>query len=96
MIDVLVALLEKYKNVHYRNQILTIQDKKINEGKSSPGRPGMDLWEIFVPAQIRLAKRLSDGELHTQANYNKPIRQVMGIRTGRQLWPRGSPLSNHL
>jgi hypothetical protein len=31
---------------HY--QILTILDKKINAGKSSTGRPGMDLWEIFV------------------------------------------------
>ncbi|MDR2085701.1 MAG: ISNCY family transposase, partial [Dysgonamonadaceae bacterium] len=79
MIDVVVALLELYKNVNYRNQILTILDKKINAGKSSTGRPGMALWEIFVLAQIRLAKQLIYGELHTQANYNKLVRQVMGI-----------------
>jgi hypothetical protein len=85
MIDIVVALRELYKDVNYRNQILTIPDKKVNAGKSSTGRPGMDLWEIFVPAQIRLAKRLSYVELHTQANYNKPVRQVMGIEAKRKI-----------
>jgi hypothetical protein len=39
----------------------------------------MDLWTIFVLAQLRLSKRLSYGELHTQANYNQLVRQVMGV-----------------
>jgi uncharacterized protein (UPF0147 family) len=85
MIDIVVALRELYKDVNYRNQILTILDEKVNTGKSSTARPGMDLWEIFVPAQIRLAKRLSYGELHTQANYNKPVRQMMGIEAKRKI-----------
>jgi hypothetical protein len=39
----------------------------------------MDLWPLFVPAQIRLSKGLNYDELHTQANYNKPVRQVMEV-----------------
>jgi hypothetical protein len=38
----------------------------------------MDLWRLFVPAQLRLSKQLSYDELHLQANYNKLVRQVMG------------------
>jgi hypothetical protein len=39
----------------------------------------MGLWRIFVLAQIRLSKQMSYDELHIQANYNKPVRQVMGV-----------------
>jgi hypothetical protein len=80
MVSIVVALRELYKNVNYRNRILDILDKKINGDKpEKTGRPGMELWAIFVLAQVRLSKQLSYGELHTQANYNKLLRQVMGI-----------------
>jgi hypothetical protein len=39
----------------------------------------MELWTLFVLAQLRLSKGLSYDELHTQANYNKLVRQVMGV-----------------
>jgi hypothetical protein len=39
----------------------------------------MELWALFVLAQIRLSKGLNCDELHTQANYNKLVRQVMGV-----------------
>jgi hypothetical protein len=39
----------------------------------------MSLWIIFVLARIRFSKRLSYDELHTQANYNRLLRQVMGV-----------------
>jgi hypothetical protein len=34
---------------------------------------------LFVLAQLRLSKQLSYDELHLQANYNKLVRQVMGV-----------------
>jgi hypothetical protein len=49
MIDVVVALLELYKNVNYRNQILTIPDKKINAGKSSTIKPLRLYWKRWFP-----------------------------------------------
>jgi hypothetical protein len=79
MVSIVIALRELYKNKLYRDQILDILEKKLVTGRPKTGRPGMDLWTIFVLAQLRLSKRLSYGELHTQANYNQLVRQVMGI-----------------
>jgi hypothetical protein len=79
MVSIVIALRELYKNKPYRDQILDILELKLVKGKSKTGRPGMDLWTIFVLAQLRLSKHLSYGELHTHANYNTLIRQVMGV-----------------
>jgi hypothetical protein len=79
MVDLLIALRELYKNTTYRDRIFEILDNKIIKGERRTGRPGMSLWMIFVLAQIRLSKRLSYDELHTQANYNTLLRRIMGI-----------------
>jgi hypothetical protein len=79
MASLVIALRELYKNVDYRNRILDILEAKLIKGKHRTGRPGMDLWTMFVLAQIRLSKQLSYDELHLQANYNKLVRQVMGV-----------------
>jgi hypothetical protein len=78
MVQLVIALREPYKDTVYRNRILDILEDKLRKGKSRTGRPGMNLWSIFVLAQIRLSKQLGYDELHTQANYNKLVRQVMG------------------
>jgi hypothetical protein len=79
MVSLVIALRELYRNVPYRNRILEILENRLIRGKSCTGRPGMNLWPLFVLAQIRLSKQLSYDELHTQANYNKLVRQVMGV-----------------
>ncbi|MDR1881177.1 MAG: hypothetical protein LBR26_00140 [Prevotella sp.] len=79
MVGLVIALRELYKNEIYRNRIFDILEAKLIEGKPRTGRPGMDLWPIFVLAQIRLSKQLNYDELHFEANYNKLIRQVMGV-----------------
>ncbi|GHT65577.1 hypothetical protein AGMMS50239_25660 [Bacteroidia bacterium] len=79
MVSLVVALRELYKNKEYRDRILDILEAKLLTGKPRTGRPGMDLWPLFVLAQIRLSKQLSYDELHTQANYNTLVRQVMGV-----------------
>ena len=79
MVSLIVALRELYKNTTYRDKILDILEKKLIEGKPYTGRPGMPLWEIFVLAQLRLSKQLSYDELETHANYNRLLRQVMGV-----------------
>jgi hypothetical protein len=78
-VGLLIALRELYKNKVYRNRILEILETKLLKGKHRTGRPGMDLWTMFVLAQIRLSKQLSYDELHTHANYNKLVRQVTGV-----------------
>ncbi|MDR1200631.1 MAG: hypothetical protein LBL58_03235 [Tannerellaceae bacterium] len=79
MADLVIALRELYKNQSYRDQVLDILESILIKGKSQTGRPGMDLWRLFVLAQLRLSKQLSYDELHLQANYNKLVRQVMGV-----------------
>ncbi len=39
----------------------------------------MDLWIIFVLAQTRLCMNLDYDNLHHMANYDKLLRQIMGI-----------------
>jgi hypothetical protein len=77
--SLIVALRELYKNDTYRNKIFDILEEKLIKGKSRTGRPGMSLWEIFVLAQVRLSKQMSYDELEMHANYNKLVRQVMGV-----------------
>jgi hypothetical protein len=79
LVSLVIALRELYKNIPYRDRILEILENKLIQGKPCTGRPGMNLWPLFVLAQIRLSKQLSYDELHTQANYNKLVRQVMGV-----------------
>ncbi|MDR1878432.1 MAG: hypothetical protein LBQ64_02575 [Bacteroidales bacterium] len=79
MVALVIALRELYKNRVYRDRIPDILEAKLIAGRPRTGRPGMNLWPIFVLAQIRLSKRLDYDELHTQANYNKLVRQVMGV-----------------
>jgi hypothetical protein len=59
MADLVIALRELYKNKPYRDRILDILESKLIQGKPRTGRPGMDLWRLFVPAQLRLSKQLS-------------------------------------
>jgi hypothetical protein len=79
MVSLVIALRELYKNVDYRNRILDILEAKLFKGKHRTGHSGMDLWTMFVLAQIRLSKQLSYDELHTHANCNSPVRQVTGV-----------------
>jgi hypothetical protein len=79
MAALVIGLRELHKNSVYRNRILDILEAKLITGKPRTGRPGMNLWPMFVLAQIRLSKRLNYDELHLHANYNKLVRQVMGV-----------------
>ena len=79
MVSLVIALRELYKNKVYRDRILDILEAKLITGKPRTGRPGMELWRLFVLAQIRLSKGLNYDELHMHANYNKLVRQVMGV-----------------
>src|SRR5680860_53336 len=46
---------------------------------NNTGRPGMNLWQVFVLAQVRLCQNISYDDLHYTANCDKLIRQLMGV-----------------
>jgi hypothetical protein len=50
-------------------------------GKKQTGRNGLNLWQIFVLAQFRLALNIDYDRLHHIANYDSQLRQLLGIET---------------
>lgn len=76
-----LALKKLYLTPEYNERIFSILEDKIVRGKKNTGRPGMDLWVLFVMAQTRLCLNISYDELHRMANSDKMFREIMGIET---------------
>jgi IS5 family transposase len=76
------ALKEIFITPRWNEKVFEILERKIMAGKQRTGRPGMDLWQIFVLSQVRLCQNISYDELHHIANYDSLIRQILGIESG--------------
>ena len=76
------ALKEIFTNPKWNERVFEILEAKIIKGKKLTGRPGMDLWQIFVLSQVRLCQNINYDELHHIANYDSLIRQIMGVESG--------------
>jgi transposase, IS5 family len=77
--ELLAALKEIYCNLEYNKTIFNILDRHINANKKKTGRKGMDLWVIFVLAQLRLCLNLSYDVLYDLANNHHTLRRLMGV-----------------
>jgi hypothetical protein len=77
--ELLVALKEIYCNKDYNEKIFAILEKYLTESKAKTGRKGMDLWVVFVLAQLRLCLNTSYEMLHNLANNHRCLRHLMGI-----------------
>jgi len=75
------ALLELYQMPRFNEQLYQILEDKIINGKNITGRKGLNLWQIFVLAEFRLALNVSYDRLHHMANYDSLLRQLLGIET---------------
>lgn len=75
------ALKLLFTTPKYNEQLFSILEEKILDGKAKTGRTGMDLWQIFVLAEARLCLNASYDRLHDLANYHSNFRQIMGIET---------------
>ncbi len=82
------ALKEIFITPKWNERVFKILEAKITEGKKQTGRPGMDLWQIFVLAQVRLLKDLSYDDLHHIANYDHLIRQIINTLISIENVPR--------
>jgi hypothetical protein len=76
------ALKEIFVTPKWNEKVFELLEKKIQSGKQDTGRPGMDLWHIFVLSQVRLCQNISYDDLHHISNYDSLIRQIMGIEGG--------------
>lgn len=73
------SLVMIFTNVNYNEQLFSILENKITKNKKATGRKGMDLWQIFVLAQTRLALNIDYDRLDVMANSNSILRQLLGI-----------------
>jgi hypothetical protein len=76
------ALQTIFVTPEWNSKVFEILEDKILSGKKKTGRRGMDLWHIFVLAQVRMCQNISYDELVNFANHNSLIRQIMGLETG--------------
>src|SRR4030066_1074980 len=76
------ALKEIFTIPVWNEKVFEILEAKITEGKKRTGRPGMDLWQIFVLSQVRLCQNISYEDLHDLSNHHTMIRQIMGVESG--------------
>ncbi len=77
--ELLAALKAIYCHSEYNEKIFSLLEKHITAKKKKTGRCGMDLWCIFVLAQVRLCLNISYDVLHNLANNHRTLRQLMGI-----------------
>jgi hypothetical protein len=77
--ELLAALKEIYCTEEYNEKIFSLLEKRINGQKKRTGRRGMDLWCIFVLAQVRLCLNTNYNMLQNLADNHRALRQLMGI-----------------
>ncbi len=77
----IVTLLKIYSTPEYNTQIFNILEDQILKGKKKTGRNGLNLWQIFVLAQVRLALNIDYDRLHYMVNSDSTLRQLLGIET---------------
>ena len=75
------SLLEIFNTPEYNERIFSVLEEKLMKGKKRTGRNGLNLWQIFVLAQFRLALNIDYDRLHYMANSDSTLRQLLGIET---------------
>lgn len=77
--ELMAALKQIFITPEYNRQIFEILESKLIKGKKNTGRPGMDLWQMFVLSQLRLCLNISYEMLHHLANNDSIVRRIMGV-----------------
>jgi len=76
---VLLALQTIFIDAKYHQKMFKILAPVVQNGKQQTGREGMTVWEVIVLSVIRLTLNTNYDRLHWIANYDKCVRELMGI-----------------
>ena len=79
MDQLIASLKEIYCNKEYNDKIFSIIEAYLPAVDTKNGRPGMNLWTVFVLSQVRLCLGTSYDMLHHHANNDRLLRQLLGI-----------------
>lgn len=80
------ALLLIYTMPEYNEQIFSILEDKLLSGKKATGRFGLNLWQIFVLAQFRLALGIDYDRLDEMVSSHSGLRQLLGIENNADFY----------
>ena len=75
----IAALKELYCDREYNDKIFRIIEAYKSKVDHNNGRPGMNLWTIFVLSQVRMCLGLSYDMLHNLSNNHDMLRKILGI-----------------
>jgi hypothetical protein len=76
---ILKGLQHLYMNLPLREQIFKLLEAEISPSVSKRcGRPGMELWKIFVCGVLRLDLNEDYDRLHDLVNHHDTIREMLG------------------
>ena len=73
------ALKQIFATKKWNEKIFEVLESKILPENNETGRPGMNLWHIFVLSQVRLCQNISYDDLHDLANHHSLVRGIMGV-----------------
>jgi IS5 family transposase len=76
---ILRGLQHIFLNEGLRESVLSIVEEVVCQGKRATGRPGLDLWEVFVLAVVRLGLDLNYDRLEDLANNHRSFRGILGV-----------------
>ncbi len=80
------GLIHIYSTPELREKVFTVLNRVLPAKVSKKtGRPGMDIWQIFVLAVFRNACNIDYDKLHNLANNHKLLRQLLG-HSGAEIW----------
>jgi hypothetical protein len=77
--QLIAALKEIYCNNEYNDKIFCIIEKHLPKVSLKDGRPGMNLWTVFVLSQVRMCLGTSYDMLHHLSNNDILLRKLLGI-----------------
>lgn len=89
---IVLGLLELFRNVEYSEQIFSLLEDKLGLKRLKNGRPGMDLWQIFVLGQVRLGCNLDYDALEHLVENDRCVRTLLGIE-GTEFQPKSERIS---
>ncbi len=77
--QILKGLQHIYLDATLREAVFTLLETKIApEVSKKTGRPGLELWKIFVLGVLRLDLNVDYDRIHDLANSHREIRQMLG------------------
>ena len=77
--ELCAALKEIYCTEEYNEKILSLLEESFSDKDTKNGRPGMDIWVLFVLSQVRMCLNTSYEDVHNLANNHRTLRQILGI-----------------